>query len=191
MAGTHAYGLYALELGVRAEDAPALTEDVDVATSPTVRVISESRRSLVADLEGVGLTPVAGAWRGLSLAAAGRDGVVLDVLTSKRRGGDIAIRHDGLGVWAQALSYLDYSLQNPINAVVLYREGAPVRIPVPERFAVHKPQAAWLIEALVESRPLETVETIENARRRGPRWRRAIDASLARRADVAEMVDRP
>ncbi|MFZ7094392.1 GSU2403 family nucleotidyltransferase fold protein [Primorskyibacter sp. 2E233] len=208
LAGAHAYGLYALELGVRAEDALALTEDVDIAAPPTVRVISESRRSLVSDLEGVGLTPVAGPGEAHPLRWQTEDGVVLDVLTPKRRGGDIAVRHDGLGVWAQALSYLDYSLQNPIDAVVLYREGVPVRIPAPERFAVHKlivaairsgthraktekdlSQAAWLIEALVEARPFELVEAIENARRRGPKWRRAIDASLTRRADVAEMID--
>lgn len=29
-----------------------------------------------------------------------------------------------------------------------------------------------------------------NARRRGPKWRQAIDVSLARRAYVAEMMDR-
>ena len=208
LAGTHAYGLYALELGIRAEDALALTEDVDVAAPRTVRVISEARRSLVADLEGVGLTPVAGPGEAHPVRWQTEDGVVLDVLTPKRRGGEPAVRHDGLGVWAQALSYLDYSLEDPIDAVALYREGVPVRIPAPERFAVHKlivgairrgthraktekdlAQAAWLVEALAEARPFELTEALEDARRRGSKWRRAIDASLARRADVAGMID--
>ncbi|WP_306131959.1 GSU2403 family nucleotidyltransferase fold protein [Roseivivax marinus] len=114
------------------------------------------------------------------------DGVVLDVLTSKRRGDDIAMWHDALGAWAQALSYLDFMLENPIDAVVRYREGAPVQILAPERAAVHElivvdmrsgthraktvknlAQATWLIETLVGSRPFELVEAIENARRHG------------------------
>jgi hypothetical protein len=209
LAGTHAYGLYALELGIRADHALALTEDVDIAAPRTVRVISEERRSLVADLEGVGLAPVAGPGEAHPVRWQTEDGVVLDVLTPKRRGGEPTVRHDGLGVWAQALSYLDYSLVEPIDAVVLYREGIPVRIPSPERFAVHKlivaairrgthrakvekdlAQAAWLIEALSEARPYELARAVEDARRRGPKWRRAIEASLTRRPDIEALIDR-
>ena len=207
LAGTHAFGLYALELGVRAPDEMAMTEDVDIAAPRSVRIITEARTSLTADLEGVGLIPVAGPGEVHPLRWQTEDGVVLDVLTPKGRGGEATIRHEGLGIWAQALSYLDYSLTDPIDAVVLYREGIPVKIPAPERFAVHKlivssirsgthrakvekdlAQGGWLIEVLSEARPYELAAAVEDARRRGPRWRKAIDAALDKRPDIAEMI---
>lgn len=210
LVGAHAYGLYALELGVRALDDLAMTEDVDIAASRSVRIITEARKSLASDLEGVGLIPVAGPGKIHPLRWQTEDGVVLDVLTPKGRGGEPAIRHDGLGVWAQALSYLDYSLTGPIDAVVLYREGIPVRIPAPERFAVHKlivssirrgthrakvdkdiAQAAWLITVLSADRPYELASAFDDARRRGPKWRKAIDAALERRPDIAGMIAAP
>ena len=120
----------------------------------------------------------------------------------RRRGGASTVRHDGLGLWAQAVAFLDFSLVDPIDAVVLYREGIPVRIPSPERFAVHKlivasarkgthraksekdlAQAAWLIATLAEARPFELAEALGDARSRGPKWRSAIDTALARRPD--------
>ncbi len=207
LAGTHAYGLYALELGVRAPDELAMTEDVDVAAPRSVRIITEERSSLTSDLEGVGLRPIAGPGEIHPLRWETEDGVVLDVLTPKGRGGEAAVRHDGLGVWAQALSFLDFSLVDPIDAVVLYREGLPVRIPAPERFAVHKlivssirrgthrakvekdlAQAAWLVSVLCEARPFELSAALDDARRRGPKWRKAIDTALERREDIKESI---
>jgi hypothetical protein len=207
LAGTHAYGLYALELGVYPMHHLAMTEDVDIAASRSVSVISEDRTSLATSLEGVGLRPVAGPGEPNPIRWETMDGVVLDVLTPKGRGGEAAVRHQGLGLWAQALSYLDFSLEGAIDAVVLYREGIPVRIPAPERFAVHKlivaparrgthraksekdlAQAAWLIAALSESRPFELAAALDAARVRGPKWRQAIDATLSRRPDIEEML---
>ena len=110
-------------------------------------------------------------------------------------------------MWAQALPFLEYGLKDPIDAVVLYREGVLVRVPAPERYAVHKlivasartgshraksekdlMQAAALIEALAEARPFELATAYEDAISRGPSWRRAIEASLARRTDVMEWL---
>ena len=208
LVGTHAFGLYALELGVRALDDLAMTEDVDIAASRSVRIITEERKSLASDLEGVGLIPVAGPGEIHPLRWQTEAGVVLDVLTPRGRGGEPESRHDGLGVWVQALSYLpDYSLTDPIDAVALHREGIPVRIPAPERFAVHKliissirrgthraklekdlAQAAWLIAVLSEDRPYELTSALDDARKRGPKWRKAIDVALARRPDIANMI---
>ena len=41
-------------------------------------------------------------------------------------------------VSAQALRHLDYLLEVPIPALSLYRSGVLVRIPQPERYAMHK-----------------------------------------------------
>ena len=207
LAGTHAYGLYALELGIYAKDHLAMTDDVDVAAAKSVRIFTGDAGSLVASLEGVGLRPVAGPGEENPVRWETDDGIVLDILTPKRRGGEALVRHDGLGIWAQALSYLDFSLENPIDAVALYREGIPVRVPAPERFAVHKllvaaarrgtyraksekdlAQAEWLITSLAESRPYELADAIDAARDRGPKWRRALDDSLARRPEMRDML---
>jgi hypothetical protein len=90
---------------------------------------------------------------------------------------------------------------------VLYREGIRVRIPAPERYAVHKliiasvrtgthrakvekdlAQAEALIEVLAEARPYELASALDDARSRGRKWREAIDGSLVRRPGIAEML---
>lgn len=113
-----------------------------------------------------------------------------------------------LGVSAQALNYLNYLIAEPIPAVALYRSGVLVQIPRPERFAIHKlivadrrregsdrgksakdrAQAAFLIEVLAQDRPDELAEAWEDARSRGPRWRKRLDASLARMAETADRL---
>ena len=203
LAGSHAFGLYALELGILARDDLAMTEDVDIAAARSVSIIPKDGKSLAASLDGIGLRPVAGPGEEHPVRWETDDGVVLDVLTPKRRGAEASVRHDGLGIWAQALPYLDFGLESAIDAVVLYRDGLPVKIPAPERFAVHKlivasvrrgthrakaekdlAQAAWLVEALSEARPFELAEALDEARNRGPKWRGAIDNSLARRPEI-------
>lgn len=207
LAGTHAYGLYALELGAYPKHDLAMTEDVDIAALKSVSILSQRTGSLLSSLEGIGMRPVAGPGEEHPVRWQTEDGVVLDLLTPKGRGRKTSVRHEGLGVWAQALSYLDFSLENTIDAVALYGEGIPVRIPAPERFAVHKlivasarrgtyraksekdlAPAEWLIEALAESRPFELLDAFEQARSRGPKWRRAIEGSLDRRPEMKDVV---
>ena len=121
LAGTHAYGLYALELVVYPMNDLAMTEDVDVAVAKSVNIISGDVTNLAASLEGVGLRPVAGPGETQPVRWETDDGIVLDVLTPKQRGGEVSVRHEGLGLWAQALSYLEFSLENTIDAVLLCR----------------------------------------------------------------------
>lgn len=209
LAGTHAFGLYALELGVRLRDSLAMTEDVDVAAAREVRIVTDERTSLAGSLDGLGLRPVAGPGDPHPVRWETADGVVLDILTPRRRGTSAIIRHEGLGVWAQALPYLEFILADQIDAVALYREGVHVRIPSPERYAIHKlivatartgthrakvekdlAQAAALIEALVEARPYELSTALADARARGAKWRDAISASLSLRPGIAMLLGR-
>ena len=133
LAGTHAFGLYALELGIRLENALAQTEDVDIAADRNVRVIAGAGASLTSSLDGIGLSPVGGPMDSRPVRWETSDGVVLDILTPRRRTADPIVRLAGLGVWAQALPLLEFGLKDPIEAVALYREGLAVRIPSPER----------------------------------------------------------
>ncbi len=208
LAGTHAYGLYGLELGQRLDTSLALTEDVDIAATRAVRIIADRETSLASSLEGIGLVPVAGPGEAHPVRWQTSDNVTLDLLTPLRRGGRPVVRHEGLGVWAQALPFLDFSLKDPIDAVALYREGILVRIPSPERYAVHKlivasartgthrakvekdlAQAAALIGALAEARPYELMQALGEAKGSGPKWKAAIDASLTRKPDIARAID--
>jgi hypothetical protein len=102
-----------------------------------------------------------------------------------------------MGVWAQSLRFLNYLIADPISAVALYRSGILVRIPRPERYAIHKlivaqrrqtgnlakrrkdlAQAAALIKALAEDRPSELRQAYQTAMDAGPEWRATICTSL-------------
>lgn len=113
-----------------------------------------------------------------------------------------------LGVSAQALRHLGYLLEDPIPAASLYRSGVLVKIPRPERFAIHKlivaerrkhgpdalktrkdrAQADFLISVLAETRPDELKDAVDNAMSRGPKWRSRIDASLQKLPQSAENI---
>ena len=186
----------------------AQTEGADGAAGRGMGVIAGERTSLARSLEGLGLRAVAGPLDAHPLRWETEDGVVLDILTPRRRGGEPAVLHRGLGAWAQALPFLEFSPEDPAWAVVLYREGVLVRVPAPERYAIHKLivasartglhraksekdllQASALILALAEARPFELRAAHDDAVSRGPSWRRAIEGSLARRPEIAGALD--
>lgn len=199
LAGSHAFGLYALELGYPLESSLAMTEDVDLAAGRNVHVIADVATTLTTALDSIGLQPILGPLDPGPARWKTPDNIILDVLTNKQRGQEAIVRHEGLGVWAQALKFLEFCMEGAIDAVVLYREGVLVRIPAPERFAIHKlivaarrtgshrsksakdiAQAEALTKILADSRPYELKEAYRDARARGPAWRKAIDESLAR-----------
>lgn len=114
-----------------------------------------------------------------------------------------------LGVSAQALHHLNFLIADPLHAAAVYRDGILVRIPRPERFAIHKLivssrrkegpeslkarkdllQAALLIEILAEDRPTDLAEAHSDAMSRGPRWREHIEKSLARSPGSRERIE--
>ena len=97
---------------------------------------------------------------------------------------------------ALPLRFLDFLLYREIEALVLHGTGIPVKVPAPERFAVHKllvaarrrkgtanrfkarkdvEQAALLVRVLASDRPEELQDAWEELRGRGPTWREAVD----------------
>ena len=93
------------------------------------------------------------------------------------------------GASAQPMRYLDYLIHDPIRSVVLHKGGIPVRVPAPEKFAVHKlmvavlrrdepaksakdiNQASQIIEACLPQRSYALFEAWTEAVERGPAWR--------------------
>ena len=61
-----------------------------------------------------------------------------------------------LGVHAQSLHHLNYLISEPIQAVVLYRNGVLVQVPRPERFAIHKLIVAY--RSVSRPRPPDVTE---------------------------------
>jgi len=93
------------------------------------------------------------------------------------------------GASALPLRYLDFLIHDPVRSVLLYKGGIPVRVPSPERFAIHKlivallrrddpaksgkdiRQAEQLISALMPTRSFGLFEVWKEACARGPAWR--------------------
>jgi hypothetical protein len=214
LVGTQAFRCYEGELGVRIGfEAAAMTDDVDIASferlsvaladtveQPLADVFSQLRFDPVPSLDGGRVWK----WR----QATGQ--TLIEFLTPSFTE-DEGIRDlPALGVSAQSLHFLNYLIAEPIEAPFLYRSGVLVRIPRPERFAIHKlivadrrrdgpdalksrkdrAQAAFLIEVLADERPQDLAEAYEEALSRGPAWRKRIAASLARMPETRERLAR-
>ena len=215
LVGTMAFRLYDAEIGRRVTRIePALTQDIDIASYQNLSIaLADGAALRLKDL------PMALAKFGLEVSPSidpkGRSGrwrrktgePVLDFLAPSFEEGQDHVWLEALGVWAQGLHYLNYLLADPIPAVGLYRQGVLVRIPRPDRFAIHKlivaqqrtgaglakrrkdlGQAQALIISLAEDRPAELKQAYETAMEQGPSWREAIGASLTMVGDEARAV---
>lgn len=124
-----------------------------------------------------------------------KSGFRVDLLTPPRRTKELVVLKS-LAASAVPLPYLDYLVEEPIEAVALYGSGVSVRVPAPERFAIHKlivagirhatstkvpkdlVQANSMLEALLARDANALRDAIADARARGPKWRKLIDAGL-------------
>ena len=214
--GTHAFRLYEGELGVRLSlDQAAQTDDVDIASFERLSVALAADETVEPDLVSVlrdfAFEPVASVqpgrvWRWRQT----RGETLVEFLTPSFSADEGLRRLPALGIEAQALHYMNYLLAEPLSAAVIYRNGVLVQVPRPERYAVHKlivadrrregpdalaarkdrEQAAFLIEVLVEDRPDDLAEALDDARNRGPRWRERLERSLRRLPAVAGLLAR-
>jgi hypothetical protein len=213
LVGTHAFRCYEGELGVRIGfDDAAMTDDIDIASferlslvlqdrvdSPLAAVFAELKFDPVPALDGGRVWR----WRQTERQA------LVEFLTPSFDEAEGVRDLPALGVSAQSLHFLNYLIAEPIHAAFLYRSGVLVRIPRPERFAIHKlivadrrrdgvdslkarkdrAQAAFLIAVLAEDRPDDLAEAYEAAQAAGPAWRRRMAASLARMPKSAAILD--
>ncbi|WP_127904058.1 nucleotidyltransferase family protein [Solirhodobacter olei] len=213
LVGTQAFRLYEGELGVRiAFDQSAITDDIDIANFERLSIalgdtVNESLADVFSTLKFEPLPPLekSKVWRWRQTDRS----TLVEFLTPSFE------EHEGLrdlpalGVSAQSLHHLNYLIADPIQVPFLYRSGALVQIPRPERFAIHKliiadrrradpdqlkarkdrAQAAFLIEVLSEERPEDLLETYEAAREKGPQWRARLDATLKRMPETRARLD--
>src|SRR5215475_12384583 len=204
LVGTHAFRLYAAELGTSFSGTMAATDDVDVAAFENLKLVIEDRvdPSIAETFKDLHLEPALGLDpKHRPTRWAMRDGgTTVDFLVPHMREGKDIVYLRPLGVYAQGLPFLNFLIAEPIPAVALYRSGLLVQIPRPERYAIHKliiaqrrsgtarakavkdlAQAHALIAILVEDRPRELEEAYQRALESGPKWREAIQRSLKQR----------
>ena len=197
--GTHAFVAYGNMLGVRWGTADAArTQDIDFAHAGKSISLALAPHCQVQTHEAIqslemGFLPISG--------LAGKTGGAyliprekefrLDFLTTVGRSGETPYEHPDLHVTLQPLRFMEYSLENVQQTVLLSGADAViVNLPHPARYALHKliiageregafqaktgkdfVQAGLLLSVLRENRPWEVEEAWKNLEGRGKGWR--------------------
>ncbi len=208
LVGTVGYQCYAGMLGLRLPGTLVQTGDIDIAQFTNVSVaIGDQTPPMLEVLKGIDKTfreiPHISDSRFASSYIA-KGGLRVDFLTpNEGPDTDSPQSLPALQTDAQPLRFLDFLIHEPEQAVVLHGPGIHVRVPAPERYAVHKliismrrragvakrdkdlQQVEVLIEALVEKRAGELKLVWEEAHKRGPTWRKLLLDGMTRLAPHA------
>lgn len=210
LVGTQAFNHYSQALGVEFtsenREWVAQTEDVDIASFEKLSMAIEDVASpeLSLTLEHLGFQPANSLYpkKPTSWTLPGST-YAIDFLAPSFSDKPEPVKLAALDVWAQGLHYLNFLIKEPIPVIAIYMEGLLVQIPSPERYAIHKlivsqlrnaamqtkakkdlEQAKLLIEFLLQTRPYELKEVLEEAYGNGPKWRQILDR------DPLKVIDR-
>jgi hypothetical protein len=140
--GSHAYGVVLNRLGIRA--AAYTTEDIDVARGERLRFETPPRHSFLDMLKGSGIEftevpQLDHKQPSTSFKRRGRSSFQVDLLAPSSEETYPIIRVVELQAHATGLPYLAYLLAESQFGAFLAREGCcAVRVPLPERLAIHK-----------------------------------------------------
>ncbi|MGE0024126.1 MAG: GSU2403 family nucleotidyltransferase fold protein [Hyphomicrobium sp.] len=194
--GTAAYQTYPCVVGAHLPSGALMTNDADLLVSSFVS--KGEPQDLEAILQRADPTFKAHMSTDdrLPKVFKAANGFQVDILTKYGRGRKSPVLVEGLQCSAEALSFMEYLADDAIEAVVLYGAGVLVNVPPPTRYAVHKlliaqerkafsvkrnkdlKQAKELVDIFLESDTAAFEDALEDARARGPKWKRNIDASL-------------
>jgi hypothetical protein len=140
--GSHAYGALLNQLGVRA--AQYYTRDVDIARAAKLALGEAPRKSFLEALQGSGIAfaeiPQLDKRKpGTSFKEPGKSLFQVDLLVPSDSEEVRTVPVPELQAHATALPYLRYLLGESQESMILAREGCcMLRVPTPERFALHK-----------------------------------------------------
>lgn len=208
LVGTVAFQCYAGLIGVRLPNTALQTDDADFAQFHSISVAVQDQLPPVLDV----LRAVDPTFREVPHQLDGRfasqfmarSGYKVEFLTPNIGPSEHARRPAHMpalgGAAAQPLRFLDFLIYQPVRAVLLHKDGVPVTIPAPERFAVHKLiigsrrrkegssvaksakdrlQAQTMLEVMISLRQhVALADAYVEAWDRGPAWRKAIQESL-------------
>ena len=195
LVGTHSFLAYQNHFGVR-WTAGAFTLDLDFAhAGRNLSIAFPSNLTLDAkptiDSLNIGFIPVQSNTTFKKLDEPDFD---LDFLTTMGRAGDEPVYLAALNLTLQPLKFMELSLEDPMRATLLTRNGPlVVNLPQPHRFALHKlivhgerpvaqrvkankdlAQAGALIDYLLDNDGDELIRTWEDVVGRGPGWARRL-----------------
>ncbi len=198
LVGTIAYRCLVAGLGVKVPSAMALTADVDIAATTIPVAVTPEKAYPETALERLemGFSPmheIDAELFGSRLQSSTTDFKVefLTPLMGKDEGRQANIHQFELP--AIPLRFLDYLIEDPISAMAIGRTPLLVRVPSPERYAVHKlivsqerknsplkaqkdlKQSFDLHRILRVLDPDSLAEAYELARERGPGWAKRVD----------------
>lgn len=213
LVGTNAFRAYEGELGIRLKlDQLAMTNDTDIACFEKLSLaIGETEFPSVEEtLRGFQFEPVPSTvpgkvWRWRQ----SKSRTLVEFLTPSFDDEEGLRPLPALGVSAQSLHFLNFPISGAIHSAAVYRDGALVRIPRPERYAIHKlivadrrkdgpenlksrkdlQEAELLVSVLAEDRPTDLKEAYESAMGNGAQWRNRIQRSLKRLPETARLID--
>jgi len=202
LVGIHAFRHYDLTLGTHLSDNSGWvtqTDGINIAgfEKQSIAIEDSVDPDLAGELTKLGFKPRPTINRKPSTSWILADAsYAIDFLTPSFRDEEGPVELPALKMWAQSLHYLDFLIADPIDAVTPYMEGLLVKIPRPERYAVHKliisqrrkggsakakkdiEQARTLIWAMAEDRPHQLRAAFDDANDRGPSWRKALDQAM-------------
>jgi hypothetical protein len=142
LVGSHAYGVLLNRLGVRA--VPYTTEDIDVARGSALQFETPPEQDFLGMLKDSGVEFVAGPALdrkkpSTSFKQRGRSTFHVDLLAPSGNETVAVVPVPELKAHATGLPHFDYLIAESQTAMLMAREGCcAVRVPLPERFAVHK-----------------------------------------------------
>lgn len=214
LVGTAAFQAYGLMLGVRFGPSSFQTLDLDLCTAAGTGLALRpwpGQPPLLDLLQGIdatfrevpGLRPGARAVAYMNQARLRVD--VLLPLTGREKGGRPA---PGLGSHGQPQRFLDFLVQDPVQAVLLTGGGVLAHVPQPARFGLHKllvsrqrpaieqakarkdlAQAGQLLTLLLEIDPEAVEAACADLAARGPGWKKHALAAL-QGLDAEEIAER-
>lgn len=189
--GTHVYLAYQNLLGVHWATG-AQTLDLDFAhpgSNVSIALPSSLRMDTPAAIDSLkmGFVPVKSL---MPYVKSDEPDLQLDFVTTLHRGGEVPIKIEALNVTMQPLKFLEFSMENAVQLVLLSNTGPLiVNVPPPEKYAVHKllvhgerplaqrtkankdlDQAASLIEYLAENDADALAAAWQDLSSRGPGW---------------------
>ncbi len=197
LVGTAAFQTYACILGYHLPGAAVMTNDADLLIASFVA--NEEKKDIEEILQRADPTFKAQMSINDKLPKVFRSNAnfSVDILTTYRRGRTSPVLVEELSCSAEALTFMEYLAEDSMEAVALYGAGVLVRVPPPERYAVHKlliaqerrgkfaakkkkdlDQARDLLDILLETNEHSLQSALDDARGRGRAWKTAINASL-------------
>lgn len=196
LVGTAAYQTYPCLVGAYLPSSALMTNDADLLVSSFMA--KDEPQDLEKILQRADPTFRAQMSRDDKLPKVFRaaNNFQVDILTEFGRSRSSPRLVDGLLCSAEALSFMEYLDVETMDAVALYGSGVLVSVPPPMRYAIHKllvaqerkanspkrakdlKQAKDLIDVFIETDPAAFEDALQEARARGPKWRKNIDASL-------------